>query len=186
MSSSTPPPPPPPPGGSFPPAPEPEEPTGSSAAEGGATPPPPPPPPPGDSGGYTTPPPPPPGDSGGYTSPPPPPPGGAGGYGAPPPSFPAPGGAPAGGLGGNNTKAVIALVLGVLGIVFAICCAFIGLLLGIGGAVLGHLAKQEIARTGQPGRGLAQGGFVTGIIAVVLAIAMIAFGAANFASSYSG
>lgn len=183
MSSSTPPPPPPPPpGGSFPPPPEPEEPSGSSAADSGSVPPPP--PPPGDSGGYTAPPPPPPGDSGGYTAPPPPPPGGAGGYGAPPPSFPAPGGAPAG-LGGNNTKAVIALVLGILGLVFAICCAFIGLLLGAGGAVLGYLAKQEIARTGQPGGGLAQGGFITGIVAVVLAIIMIALGAADVASSYS-
>ena len=48
-----------------------------------------------------------------------------------------------------------------------------------GGAVVGYLAKQEIARTGQPGAGLAQGGFITGIIAVVLAIIMIAVGAAN-------
>ncbi|QIM21949.1 DUF4190 domain-containing protein [Phycicoccus sp. HDW14] len=170
MSSSTPPPPPPPPGGSFPPPPEPEEPIGSSATGGDA--PPPPPPPPGDSGGYTAPPPPP-GDSGGYS--------------APPPAYPAPGGPAAGGIGGNNTKAVIALVLGILGIVFAFCCWPVGLLLGIGGGILGYLAKQEIGRTGQAGGGLAQGGFVTGIIAVVLSIiAPIAFASLDLGSRLTG
>ncbi|WP_404352285.1 DUF4190 domain-containing protein [Phycicoccus jejuensis] len=150
-----------------------------------STPPPPPPPP----GGSYPPPPEPeePSDSsatGGYP-PPPPPPGAGGGY-TPPPSMPAPG-LPGGNAGGNNIKAIIALVLGVLGLVFAFCCWPLGLILGIGGAVLGFLAKQEIARTGQAGRGLAQGGFVTGIIAVVLSIIVpVAFASLDLGNRITG
>ncbi|MGL5864505.1 MAG: DUF4190 domain-containing protein, partial [Dermatophilaceae bacterium] len=66
--------------------------------------------------------------------------------------------------------AVIALVLGILAILSALCCWPLGLLLGAGGVVLGYLAKQETRRTGQAGSGLAQGGFVTGIIGFALSV----------------
>src|SRR6187402_1889988 len=102
-----------------------------------STPPPPPPPPPPPGGGYGsggTPPPPPPGggggygSGGGYESAPPPPPGyGQGpGYGPPP---------------GNNTKAIWALVLGILGL---LCCG----ILGIPAIILGKQAQKEIDSSG--------------------------------------
>ncbi|MBD3785169.1 MAG: DUF4190 domain-containing protein, partial [Micrococcales bacterium] len=98
-----------------------------------------------------------------------------------------PPGGPVGGTGGNNTKAVIALVLGIAGLVFAFCCWPVGLVLGIGGAVLGYLAKQEIGRTGQSGGGLAQGGLITGAIAVVLSIiAPIAFASLHLGNRLTG
>ncbi len=106
----------------------------------------------------------------------------------PPPGSPFPGGAPAGAGAGNNTKAIAALATGIAGIVFAICCSFVGLLLGIAAVVLGYMSKQEIARSNgaQGGGGLAQGGFITGIVAVVLAIIMIILGAANVVSNLNG
>jgi hypothetical protein len=137
----------------------------------------------------STPPPPPP-SGGGYPPPPPPPPG----SGGPPPPYPeGPIGSGYGGSArppwqggtspGNHQKAVVALCLGIASIVFALCCALLGVPLGIAGAVVGYLAKQEIARTGQDGAGLAQGGFVTGIIGVGLSIASTI---ASFAFTFAG
>ena len=106
-------------------------------------------PPPPDGGGYGSAPPPPP-DGGGYGSAPPPPPGygpGPGGYGATP---------------GNNSKAIWALVLGILGL---LCCG----LLGIPAIILGKQAQNEIDASGgmQQGRGMATAGFILGILAVI-------------------
>jgi hypothetical protein len=75
----------------------------------------------------------------------------------------------------NNQKATIALVAGIASIVFAICCSFVGVVLGGVAAFLGNQAKGEIARSGgaQGGANFAQYGFITGIIGVVLGIVMI-------------
>jgi uncharacterized protein DUF4190 len=119
-----------------------------------------PPPPPGPPGGQY----PPPGD-GGYGSAPPPPPGyGAGGYGTPPK---------------NSSKAVWALVLGILGL---LCCGFFT---GIPAIILGKQAQNDIDRSGgaQTGRGMATAGFVLGIIACVwgvISIILYATGALHF------
>ncbi|WP_370619286.1 DUF4190 domain-containing protein [Mumia sp. Pv 4-285] len=88
---------------------------------------------------------------GGYGGPPP------GGYGGPPP-----GGDPYGEPPKNSTKATWALVTGILGL----CCGP----LGVVGIVLGRQAKDEIAASNGrlTGAGLAQAGFIIGIIAVVL------------------
>ena len=87
----------------------------------------------------------------------------------PPP--PPPPGMPGGGYGGyaapqTNQKAVWSLVTGILGIV---CC---GLLAGIPALVLGRSAKREIAAShgAQSGAGMAQAGFVLGVISVVLSV----------------
>jgi hypothetical protein len=117
-----------------------------------------------DSGSTPPPPPGPPGDQyppsgGGYGSAPPPPPGYGGyggGYGQPPK---------------NSTKAIWALVLGILGI---LCCG----VLGIPALILGKQAQKEIDASGgaQTGRGMATAGFVLGIIACVfLVITIILF-----------
>jgi len=93
------------------------------------------------------------GDHVSYNEPPPPPPQ----YGAPQPPY---GGMPQ----KTNTKAIWSLVLGIVGL---LCCGFFT---GIPAIILGNTAKKEIAQTGQPGRGMAQAGFILGIIAVVLGI----------------
>jgi Domain of unknown function (DUF4190) len=143
-----------------------------------STPPPPPQePPPG--GGYNPPP-------GGYNPPPggynPPP----GGYGSTPPP-PPPGYGAAPGYGppvGNNSKAIWALVLGILGL---LCCGFFT---GIPAIILGKQAQNEIDRTGgaQGGRGMATAGFVLGIIACVwgvVSIILYATGVLTFSTSTS-
>lgn len=66
----------------------------------------------------------------------------------------------------QNQKALWSMILGILGLV---CC---GLFTGIPALILGHLAKQEIAASGgrQSGGGMAQAGFILGIVSVVLSV----------------
>lgn len=85
--------------------------------------------------------------------PPPPPPGPYGGHGGP---YEQPGSA------GTSQLAIWALVTGILGF----CCGPIG----IAAIILGQRGKQQIDRSGgrQSGRGMAQAGFILGIIGVAL------------------
>ena len=88
----------------------------------------------------------------------PPPPDATGGYGYAQPK--------------TNQKAIWSLVTGILGL---ICCGLIG---GIPALILGNMAKKEIAASGgaETGAGMAQAGFILGIIAIVLGIlGIIAF-----------
>ena len=100
-------------------------------------------------------------------APPPPPP--------PPPAPPSyPGGDAPSGFGPvapQNQKAVWSLVLGILGIV---CC---GLIAAIPAVILGHLAKKEVAAAAgaQRGEGMAQAGFILGIIGIVLSVLVVLF-----------
>ena len=136
----------------------------------------PPPPPPGggmpEFGGPPAGSPPPPGSvpppPGGYGTPPP------GGYGAPPqqpygtPSFSAP--APQSQGSGSNGMAIASLVLGIIGLVTFWACGF-GALPGLIAVVLGILGLQAANKLpGQPQRGLAIAGIVTGGLAVLVGI----------------
>jgi hypothetical protein len=104
----------------------------------------------------------------GWGAPPPPPPpgygapppgyGGPPGYGAPPGWGPSPPGYPT----GTNQKAVWALVCGIVGL----CCGIVGIV----AIILGNQAKSEIQATGQGGLGMAQAGFVLGIVDLVLGV----------------
>ena len=157
-----------------------------------------PPPPPAPLGGEAfpageafPPPPPPPGAAGGYP-PPPPPPGAVGEY--PPPAYPGsydsglpavPPPFPGQAAPPRNNRALISLVTGIAGIVFAFCCSPIGLVLGVVGAVLGYLTRAEIHRTGagKESENLALGGLITGGIAVVLSVIAFGVGASNIFGS---
>ncbi len=91
-----------------------------------------------------------------YDAPPPPPPGYGGQqspYGAPAPQ-------------GTNSKAIWALVTGILAL---LCCGPVG----IASILLGRSAQGEIAQTGQQGGGMAKAGFILGIIALVLLVVQI-------------
>ena len=63
---------------------------------------------------------------------------------------------------GNNSKAVVALVLGILSIVLALLYWWAGVILGIIGIVLGAKARKETPC------GMATAGFVCSIIGLVL------------------
>ncbi len=109
-----------------------------------------------------------------YGSVPPPP---EGSYPPPPPGGvpPAPGGY--GGAPQQNKKALWSMILGILGL---ICCGFFT---GVPALILGNQAKREIAASGgtQGGAGMAQAGFILGIIAVVWGvISVILFATGTF------
>lgn len=71
----------------------------------------------------------------------------------------------------------------ILGILSLVCC---GLFTAIPAIILGHLAKKEIDATpGQSGRGMAQAGFILGIIGVVLSIVVLVFYAAIIGEAIS-
>lgn len=100
-----------------------------------------------------------------YNEPPPPPPS----YGQP---MPYGAGAPQ----GTNSKAVWALITGILSL---ICCSPLGIL----AIILGRSAQSEAAATGQGGGGMGKAGFILGIIALailVLQIILFATGSLTF------
>jgi Domain of unknown function (DUF4190) len=111
------------------------------------------PPPPGQPGGF---PPPPQGQPGGFPPSPMPPAG-------PPPAGPPPYGPPAGTGQSTNGKAIAALILGIVSIVLCL-----GYLAGVPAIILGRMAKKEIDQGNGTGEGLAQAGFITGLIGTVI------------------
>jgi hypothetical protein len=144
-------------------------------------------PPPGDGNEYGAPPPSPPGGGNPYGGAAYPPPSGGnqyGGAGYPPP--PPPGYGYGYGYGptpqaGTNGKAIAALVLGIVGLVFCV-------LAGIVAIVLGGQARREVTQTGQSGYGMALAGVVMGWVSVgltVLLVALFAVGAFSAGSSGS-
>ena len=82
-----------------------------------------------------------------------------GGYGYPQPQ-----------QGGKNGMAIAALVLGIVGLLTSII--FIGGALGIVGLILGIVSLRTSKRTGS-GRGMAIGGIVTSILAILATIALV-------------
>lgn len=73
----------------------------------------------------------------------------------------------------TNTLAVVALVLGVVGV-------------SLGGVICGHIALSQIRRTGEGGRGMAIAGLVLGYlwIAVVVILLLVAASVASSSSPY--
>lgn len=100
-------------------------------------------------------------------------------YGAPDDRGSIPGppdhGAPAGGEG--NAVAIVALVLGIIGIVTALFTAgVLGILLGIVAIILGVLGRRKVrqGRSREHG-GLALGGVITGVVSLVIGLALLIF-----------
>lgn len=157
---SAPPPPPPPPsfgGAPSPGAPSPPPPGGGMPEFGG--------PPAGSPPPPSSPPPPP----GGYGAPP------VGGYGGPPQAYGTSGFSPSGGTmhsqgSDSNGMAIASLVLGIIGLVTFWACGF-GAIPGLVAVVLGILGLQAANKLpGQPQRGLAIAGIVTGGLAVLVGV----------------
>lgn len=105
--------------------------------------------------------------------------------GAPPPTWTPPTGGAYGAPGGytaygptTHSKAVPALVIGIISIVLACCCSPLGVVGGIVAAVLGNQAKGEIAASGGRlgGESQAQAGFVIGIVAIALGTVLFILG----------
>ncbi len=81
----------------------------------------------------------------------------------------------------RNGLGTAALVLGVLGILLAIF--LIGGLLGVLAIILGVVGLGRVRRGDANNRGVAIGGIVTGVIAVLLVAGIVALGVAFFQSN---
>lgn len=75
----------------------------------------------------------------------------------------------------GNGMAVAALVLGIFAIITSFT-VFGGVILGILALVFGFISSARAKRGEAEGRGMAIGGIVTGIVGLVIAVALIAFG----------
>ena len=74
----------------------------------------------------------------------------------------------------RHGRATAALIVSILGIVFAILFWPIGLILGIIGTILAATARSDIKRRGMVGDGQAKAALICGIIAIALPILLIA------------
>jgi len=83
----------------------------------------------------------------------------------------------------NSSKAVAALVIGIVSPVLGLCCALVGLV-GIVAIFLGRSAQQEIAASGGSltGEGMAKAGVILGIIGCVVGVLMTIVNIALFTS----
>ena len=99
-----------------------------------------------------------------------------------PPGSPAPGYPPAYGYGGYATPAqqggtnglsVAAMVVSIVGALGLICYGG-GAVLGIVGAIMGHIARKQIRTTGEGGGGMATAGIIIGWIVTGLGVVIVA------------
>jgi hypothetical protein len=86
-------------------------------------------------------------------------------------------GAPMGGPQQNNTLGLISMILGIIAIPAA-CCAFLGMIVGVGALVLGILGMRKAAAGQASNRGQALAGVICGSIGLVLSIGSAIAGAA--------
>ena len=81
----------------------------------------------------------------------------------------------------TNVLAIISMIASILGVVA------IPILASIAGIIMGHIAKKQIAQTGEQGEGMAKAGLIVGYVGlglwVLVALAWVLFVAIIFASA---
>jgi hypothetical protein len=75
----------------------------------------------------------------------------------------------------TNGMAIASLVVSLVGLVSVFCYGIGGIVIGLVGAILGHVGKRQIAERGEGGGGMALAGIICGWIAVGLGVAILAF-----------
>lgn len=110
-----------------------------------------------------------------------------GGYPGAPEAYPGapeayPGGSPYPGYGygapvvpaaqPTNGMAIASMVVSLVGLVTLVCYGFGGLI-GIVGAILGHVARRQIRERGNAGAGMALAGVIIGWVTTVLALVIV-------------
>jgi phosphoglycerol transferase MdoB-like AlkP superfamily enzyme len=84
---------------------------------------------------------------------------------------------PAGAGKTRHGRATAALIISILGIVFAVFFALLGIILSIVGTVLAATARMDIKRRGMVGGGQAKAALICGIVGIVLNVASMIAGA---------
>ena len=74
---------------------------------------------------------------------------------------------------GNNGLSLASMITGIVSVVLACCCWFLGLPAGIAAIVLGFIGLKQTRERGQAGRGMAIAGIATGAAGVLLAIIVL-------------
>jgi hypothetical protein len=74
---------------------------------------------------------------------------------------------------GSKGKAIAAMVLGIVSVVFSCCVYYIALPCGVVGLILGIVSLKK----NEPGRGMAIAGIATSSVAIVLALLLLVFSA---------
>src|ERR1700754_1012747 len=78
---------------------------------------------------------------------------------------------PAGAGKTRHGRATAALIISIIGCVFAILFALVGLILSIVGTVLAATARSDISRRGMVGGGQAKAALIVGIVGIALNVA---------------
>jgi hypothetical protein len=84
---------------------------------------------------------------------------------------------PAGAGKTRHGRATAALIISIIGILFALFFALIGLILSIIGTVMAATARSDIRRRGMIGAGQAKAALICGVVGIVLNVASMIVGA---------
>ncbi len=79
----------------------------------------------------------------------------------------------------TNSKAVVALTLGILSIFIPV----VGILLGIIGITFSVIAKKEIEKTNEDGRNFATSGMICSVVGVIIQLFFVVVGIVSFYSA---
>jgi hypothetical protein len=96
-------------------------------------------------------------------------------YGTQPPPYGQYGQQPQYGPQPNNTQGLVGMILGIVAIPL-LCCFYLGIPVGIAGAVLGFLGKQKADAGLANNRGQALAGLICGGVAAVLGVSLLVLG----------
>jgi hypothetical protein len=75
----------------------------------------------------------------------------------------------------TNGLSIASLVVSLVAMVSLPCYGVGGIVIGVVGAILGHVGKKQIVQRGEQGGGMALAGIIIGWISVVLGLAIVAF-----------
>jgi hypothetical protein len=76
---------------------------------------------------------------------------------------------------GTNGMSIASMVVSLVALISLPCYGVGGIVIGVVGAILGHVGKRQIAQRGEQGGGMALAGIIIGWISVVLGLAVVAF-----------
>ncbi len=75
----------------------------------------------------------------------------------------------------TNGMAIASMVVSLVGLVSLPCYGVGGIVIGLVGAILGHVGKRQATERGEGGGGMALAGIIVGWIAVAIGIVILAF-----------
>jgi uncharacterized protein DUF4190 len=75
----------------------------------------------------------------------------------------------------TNGMAIASMVVSLVAMLSLVCYGIGGIVIGVVGAILGHVGRRQVNERGEQGGGMALAGIIIGWISVVLGLAIVAF-----------